>query len=100
MKLEFRAHNTVPGLPFTAESDHERLFEHLIQDFGELGPLMTWASSGESTVVVLATDADDESQAAGEMIAAVAVSLHRSGLGHLYPAAIGIELAEEELATA
>jgi hypothetical protein len=58
---------------------------------------MTWTDRGESTEVVLATDADDESQAAAEMIAAVAASLHRSELGHLYPGSIEIELVEDEL---
>lgn len=98
MKVEFRSWITVPGLPHSAEQDHERLFEVLRRDFGKLGPVMSWAGEGwTATEIVLATDADDESMAAAEMVGAVASSLQGAGLGHLYPATIEIELVRDEL---
>ena len=51
-----------------------------------------------STVVVLAIDAADEAAAAGAMSAAVVDSLHVSGLGHLYPAAVEVEPADDLVA--
>lgn len=100
MIMEFRAFIQVPGLPYENEPAHEGLFDVLRRDFGRLGPVMSWTSRGDATVVVLATDAEDESEAAAEMIAAVSMSLHRSNLGNLYPAAIEIEVVDEELTPA
>ncbi len=95
--MEFRSWIKVPGLAYEQEVEHERLHKMLLRDHVDLGPVMSWADGGSSTVVVLAIDAADEAAAAGAMSDAVVDSLHASGLGHLYPAAVEVEPAGDRV---
>lgn len=97
IEMEYRSRIKVPGLPYEREEEHTRLHGVLLRDHLELGPVMSW--EGDATVVVLGIDAEDEAEAAAKLSAAVADSLHSCGLGHLYPAAVEIEPADD-LATA
>lgn len=96
--MEYRGWIKVPGLAFEREVEHERLYEMLLRDHVDLGPVMSWEDGGSTTVVLLGIDAEDEAAAAGAMSAAVVDSLHASGLGHLYPAAVEIEPADDLVA--
>lgn len=91
--VEYRGWIKVPDLPYEREKDHERLHAALLADHVDLGPVMTW--DDDATVVVLATDAEDEAAAASILTGAVSDALHASDLGHLYPAGVEIECAED-----
>jgi hypothetical protein len=92
---EYRARVTIPGLPLTADDQHNALMDVLVHDAGELGPVMTWTDDWSGTIVILATDAPDEATAAGEMLAAVVDSLRCAALEHLYPTALEMERVDE-----
>jgi hypothetical protein len=92
---EYRARVTIPGLPLTADDQHDALMDALVRDAGELGPVMTWTDDQSATIVILATDAPDEATAAGELLAAVIDSLRSAGLEHLYPTAVELEAVDD-----
>jgi hypothetical protein len=89
--VEFRSWVKIPGLQQEQEQEHERLYELLLRDHVDLGPVMTWRDGGSSTVVVLAADAEDEASAVDLMRSAVANSLHVGGLGYLDPIVVEVE---------
>lgn len=91
--VEYRGWITIPDLPFSMAAEHERLHDALLASNVDLGPVMTWAE--DATVVVLAVEAEDEAAAAQVFTAAVSDALHVAQLGHLYPAGVDLELADD-----
>jgi hypothetical protein len=100
MSMEYRSWIEIPGLPYSHEADHERLFETLLESHLDLGPVMSWTDDGDATLVVLSADAKTQISAAARMTAAVADALRSSGLGHLTPAASNVEAVPADAATA
>lgn len=87
-EVEFRAWITIPGID--VESEHaDRLHRALDQRYGDLGPVLSGAT--DATIVVVATDAEDEAGAAGELVHAVTDALRRARLADRYPVAVEIE---------
>lgn len=98
--MEYRSWITIPGLPFVHEAEHTRLHDALVEQANNLGPVMTWTDDRQSTVVVLGSEAEDEAAAVGIMTSAVISALRASGLGHLYPASVEVQVADDDLVPA
>lgn len=97
--MEYRARITVSNLSFTDSVASERFHRQLQTDRPDLGSVFTWSDDRKNTVVILATAANDEAEAAAILTAAVSTGLHESGLGHLYPTAVEVEVVEGDLAS-
>ncbi len=100
MTMDYRAWIEVPGLPYSSEAEHERLFRALLERHLDLGPVMGWTDDGDATRVVLSAPGPNQDAAAEKMVAAVADSLRACGLGQLTPSAAFIEPVAEDAAAA
>lgn len=100
MSMEYRSWIVVPDLAFSEEATHERLFDALLRDHIDLGPVMSWTRDGNATQIVLSIDADSQRAAATEMTNAVAEALRASGLGHLRALCSEITPVDEAAAAA
>jgi hypothetical protein len=98
MSMEYRSWIEVPGLPYAEEAGHERLFEVLLRDNVDLGPVMSWSDDGNVTLIVLTTDSKSQAAAVAEMTKAVAQALVSSGLDHLQPVCAAVTKVNEATA--
>ena len=91
---EYRIYTKIPNLPLEPEDQWEPLMTLLEHDHSELGPIIGWED--DTAVIILALNAEDESDAASKTTAVLAAALRASGLGDHYPAELEIELIDAE----
>jgi hypothetical protein len=92
---DFRVWTTVPGLPFEGDVS-VRLHRWLDRHCHELGPVLAGDLPRDGTVVILATAAVDEAQAARIATERIVEGLQSIGLGDRWPAALEVERIEPE----
>ena len=86
---------TVPGLPVADEDTWEPFITRLEEDHGQFGPVMTWDGGypeWPDGVVVLATDAESEKEAADQMVEVVRRALKDVGLTDHSPTDVETEM--------
>lgn len=93
--MELRARITIPTIQFADEHAWEPLARHLEHaHVDDLGPTMSWDKTG--TVVTVSSDVADEAELVQRGIDAITESLHATGLGDHYPAAVEVEPAADD----
>jgi hypothetical protein len=91
---EYRAWITIPGLPIEPDDASIALHRVLDRDHSEFGPIL--GGDADGVQVILSMNAPDPASAVGEFHAAVVDSLRATGLDHLHPSKIELELLDDQ----